>query len=323
MSTLPLVSIITPSYQQSAYLESTIRSVLDQDYSRIEYIVIDGGSSDGSVEIIKQHVDRLAYWVSERDAGQADAINKGFARATGDIITFLNSDDYYLPGAVSRIVQAFKENPDAGFVCGQGLWVAADGRALFPAPCRLPDEPREALDLSGTSIPQPAVFWRESVLAELGGLDASLHFGLDGDFFLRGFGKFPVVVLPSTLACLRLHENSKSVSAGTGFAPDILKTAAKVVAHPEHYPRYRVHPGRVMSAAHILSARALYVNGSFREAYRHLKDAWGYSLYYRPLILKRELPRMFLRFLLGHRGYFRLSNGLNRKVPAQYGRAAQ
>ena len=127
---MTLVSIITPSYNQAKYLEQTIQSVLSQDYPRIEYIVVDGKSKDGSVDIIKRYADKLAYWISEKDKGQADAINKGFARATGEIIAWLNSDDYYLPGAVSAAVKVFEENPEIVLVYGNMLAVDEHGQTF-------------------------------------------------------------------------------------------------------------------------------------------------------------------------------------------------
>ncbi|HNJ13431.1 MAG TPA: glycosyltransferase family 2 protein, partial [Anaerolineales bacterium] len=125
---MTLVSIITPSYNQAAYLEQTLLSVLNQDHAPIEYIVVDGASKDASVEIIKKYSDRLAYWVSEKDGGQAEAINKGFARATGEIIAWLNSDDYYLPGAVSAAVKMFEANPEMVLVYGNMLAVDEYGK---------------------------------------------------------------------------------------------------------------------------------------------------------------------------------------------------
>ena len=127
---MTLVSIITPSYNQAAYLEQTILSVLNQDHPRIEYIVVDGASTDGSVEIIKKYESKLAYWVSEKDRGQADAINKGFARATGEIIAWLNSDDYYLPGAVNAAVKVFEERSDVVLVYGNMLAVDEHGKTF-------------------------------------------------------------------------------------------------------------------------------------------------------------------------------------------------
>ena len=157
----PLVSIVTPSYNQAQYLEQTLRSVLEQDYPRIEYMVIDGASTDGSVEIIRKYEDRLAYWVSEKDSGQAEAINKGFTRASGDIIAWLNSDDYFLPGAVGAAVKAFDENPDVLLVYGDMLAVDERGRTINQLKYR-----QLTLDdlLCFQIIGQPAVFMRRSAL---------------------------------------------------------------------------------------------------------------------------------------------------------------
>ncbi|MBI3738125.1 MAG: glycosyltransferase, partial [Chloroflexi bacterium] len=127
---MTLVSIVTPSFNQSAYLEQTMKSVLEQDYRDLEYIVVDGGSIDGSVDIIKKYSSRLAFWTSERDRGQADAINKGMAHARGEILAWLNSDDYYLPGAISSAVKIFEQNPDVVLIYGDMLAVDARGQTI-------------------------------------------------------------------------------------------------------------------------------------------------------------------------------------------------
>ena len=119
MPDFPLVSIVTPSFNQARFLEATLRSVLEQDYPNIEYLVVDGASTDGSVEIIRRYADRLTWWVSEKDNGQSEAINKGMRRARGEFIGWLNSDDIYLPGAVSAAVSAFLSHPQAGLIYGR------------------------------------------------------------------------------------------------------------------------------------------------------------------------------------------------------------
>src|SRR5258706_6083465 len=126
----PRISIVTPSFNQAAYVDATIRSVLDQRYPNLEYIVVDGGSTDGSVDIIRRYEDRLTYWVSEPDRGQADAINKGLARATGEIRAYLNSDDLYLPGALLRVAAEYRAHPDADIICGVCRVIDEHGRMV-------------------------------------------------------------------------------------------------------------------------------------------------------------------------------------------------
>jgi len=298
------VSVVTPSYNQGTFLEETILSVLSQDYEPIEYIVIDGGSQDQSVEIIKKYSGRLAYWVSEPDSGQSDAINKGWSRSNGDIICYLNSDDYFLPGAIRTAVKAFEENPRAGLICGRANSVSEDGqflRACSPLPLG-----QEVLEYLGGLL-QPSVFLRMGVLEKMGLLDPSLHFALDAEFFLRVLGNFEAVSLPQPLSCMRNHAAAKSLAQGARFAADVIRLGARVASQPERYPRFHIEPARVLSAAYAHAARFSYVNAEYGPALRHLKRSWDLSGAYRRKIVCEELPRLLLRALAGSRRYQWLS----------------
>jgi len=226
MSERPVVSIVTPSYNQAAFLEQTIRSVLAQDYPNIEYIVVDGGSTDGSVEIIKRYADRIARWVSEPDEGQSDAINKGFRMATGEIVAWLNSDDLYFPQTLSSAVKRFEENAALGLFYGDCVFVDRDGQFLryFTEV-----EPYSAFRLRNCSdfIMQPTTFFRRDVLFDIGLLDAGLHFAMDWDLWCRfarsGCG---VRYEPKLIAATRVYPATKT-TAGSGPRLDEIKAVWK------------------------------------------------------------------------------------------------
>jgi glycosyltransferase involved in cell wall biosynthesis len=302
--TLPSMTVVTPSYNQAQYLEEAIESVLSQNYPNLEYMVLDGGSTDGSVDVIRRHADRLAHWVSERDGGQSHAINKGFARATGDIVTFLNSDDFYFPGALRRVGEAFAKHPDAGIVMGYGRFVAEDGTPLR----RIggPFDAKRMIDGVFATVPQPAVFLRRSVIEKIGGLDTTLHFALDGELFWRAFSNFDYVFVPEDLAALRLQPLSKSVSSGAGFAPEIRRIAEKVIENPAAYPRFDLEPRRMRAAAEMNSARFLYNNGQPGAAVAALFRSLKLSRRYAGTIVIRELPRLVARAVIGKRMYERI-----------------
>lgn len=206
---LPLVSIITPSFNQAEYLEATIQSVLTQDYPRIEYIVIDGGSTDGSVDVIQKYQSSLAFWVSEQDKGQTDAINKGFNRAKGDILAWINSDDTYNPKAVGEAVLYLIENPDVAMVYADCDFIDEQGRVIGKFASRQTDYKK--LRQGYVHIPQQTMFFRAKYWKEVGPLDPSFYFAMDYDLWVRIAARAPIKYLPGrTWANFRIHTSSKT-----------------------------------------------------------------------------------------------------------------
>ena len=207
-SAWPRLSVVTPSYQQGRYLEQTMRSVLDQGYPNLEYIVIDGGSEDSSVDIIRKYAGRLAYWVSEKDAGQADAINKGFARATGDIMGWLNSDDLLLPRALERITRVFMAEPDTHVVCGHRKTVDENGELIANFICEMP----VPFVLQRASVvAQETCYWRRAVYERIGPLNPDFHFALDYEYWQRMLAAgFRFRLIYRFLGGFRHHGESKT-----------------------------------------------------------------------------------------------------------------
>lgn len=240
MNTLPLVSIVTPSFNQVRFLEATIRSVLEQDYPNLEYIIIDGGSTDGSVDIIRKYSEGLEsrsnllenrqpaaglhkvnYWVSEKDKGQTDAINKGFARARGDILAWLNSDDTYEPGAVSAAVKYLQEHPEVGLVYGDANFIDEAGRVIGKFAARQTDYTR--LRRGYVHIPQQAAFFRADLWREVGPLDPSFYFAMDYDLWVRLAARAPIHYTPQLWANFRLHASGKTITADDRCWPEMIR----------------------------------------------------------------------------------------------------
>lgn len=271
----PLVSIVTPSYNQAAYLEQTLLSVLDQEYPALEYLVADGGSTDGSVEIIRRHAGRLSWWVSENDAGQSDAINKGFSRARGEVVAWLNSDDYYLPGTVAAAVEALRQNPDACFVYGDMLAVDERGRALN----KLAYHQSTVEDLLCFHIiGQPAVFMRAAALQAVGCLDLSYHCLLDHQLWLRlalmGQNKH----IPQTWAAARYHPEAKNRVRAEDFGREAFRILDWAAVQPELAPTLARVARKARASAHRVDARYMLDGGKPWPAL----VAWCRALYFHP-----------------------------------------
>jgi glycosyltransferase involved in cell wall biosynthesis len=219
MSSEPLVSIVTPSYNQRRYLEDTIQSVLSQDYPALEYFIIDGGSSDGSLEIIQKYADRLAAWISEPDQGQTDAINKGFALSRGKIMAWINSDDLYAPGAISEAVAYLQSHPGVGMVYGNTDLIDQWGRKIGSFNAQQTSYQR--LMRGGVYIPQPAAFWRRSLWQQAGPLDPSFYFAMDYDLWVRFAKISPIVYTPRLWARFRIHGGGKTTLSDARCWPEM------------------------------------------------------------------------------------------------------
>ncbi|MFI5413887.1 MAG: glycosyltransferase family 2 protein [Candidatus Lutacidiplasmatales archaeon] len=208
---LPTISLVTPSLNQGRFLRATIESVLSQGYPSLEYFVQDGGSTDESLAILRDYEGRVPF-VSEKDSGQADAINRGLSRTTGEVLGYLNSDDLLLPGALRAVGETFATDPNLVMVYGQAVFISADGQPL--GKCLTQEwEPRRLGD--ACFVTQPAAFWRRRVGAELGPFDVSLHHTMDYDYWLRIADRYPAAAiryLQRDLAAARWHDGAKTVT---------------------------------------------------------------------------------------------------------------
>jgi glycosyltransferase involved in cell wall biosynthesis len=294
VSKQPLVSIITPSFNQARYLEATVQSVLLQDYEHIEYLVIDGASTDESVEIIKKYAlefnglqlddQKLAsglqrhsidWWVSEKDKGQAEAINKGLTRAKGEIVAWLNSDDYYLPNTVSAAVRVFEENPDAVMVYGDVLAVDAYGQTINVLKYKqLSLEDLLCFQIIG----QPSVFFRRSALETAGLLDTTFHFLLDHHLWLRIAGHGRILHVPQIWSAARYHAEAKNRAKAAEFGREAFRILDWAKNQPDLSAAVSGVERRARASTHRVDARYLLDGGKSWSAL----NAWIRALFIHP-----------------------------------------
>jgi len=306
MSNHSSVSIVTPSFNQAQYLEQTLRSVLEQDHPNVEYIVIDGASTDGSVEIIKKYAEGrgvvptptngenpnnrgektlrqaqddasplLAYWISEKDSGQAEAINKGLARATGEIIAWLNSDDYYLPGAVSAAVKVFEENPNVVMVYGDMLAVDENGQTINTLKYKqLTLEDLLCFQIIG----QPSVFFRREMYEKIGGLDTTFHFLLDHQYWIRMAQQGKILHVEQTWSAARYHAEAKNRAKASEFGREAFRILDWAKGQAGLVETVSGEARRARASAHRVDARYLLDGDKPASAL----SAWFRALFIHP-----------------------------------------
>ncbi len=222
---LPKISIITPSYNQGQFIEETILSVIDQDYPNVEYIIMDGGSTDDTLSVIEKYTDKIAYWESKQDKGQSHAINKGFKMASGKYVGWLNSDDYLEPGVLKHIIAGFRDE-NIGTVCGRMKIVDETGKKLSE---RFNEDEitSERLLSGGVQVNQPGTFHRKNLLEKYGYLDEDLNYVMDYELWIRLGKHSKFKQTDEVIANHRFHETSKTVAEFINFIPEIKKVRKK------------------------------------------------------------------------------------------------
>ncbi|MDP2966076.1 MAG: glycosyltransferase family 2 protein [Pelolinea sp.] len=294
MENQPLVTIITPSFNQAKFLSATYKSVISQSYPNIEYFIVDGGSTDGSVELIREWAtsakNRLNWWVSEKDNGQAEAINKGFSRSNGEIVAWLNSDDLYMKGAVEKAVNAFQTNPDVGLIFSNVFSIDADGNLINAMRYRewgLNDL------MAFNIIGQPGVFMRKEALDAVGNLDPVYHYLLDHQLWLRIAVRYKIKYVDDFFAAARFHSEAKNVALAAEFGQEAFRIVDWMKSQPDLLQTFAANRRKILAGAFRFSARYQLDGGENYKSFNHyLKSFW----FHPPTALK-ELSRFAYSFL--------------------------
>ena len=281
----PLVSIITPSYNQGKYIRQTIESVLSQDYANIEYIIVDGGSTDNTLDVIHDYEGKLTY-ISEKDNGQSDAINKGFKMAQGDIVAWLNSDDVYEPGCVTRAVEEFEKNPKLGLVYGDGYIIDDAGEKIKVFEYTQEFDYWKLVNF-WDYIMQPATFFRREELQKAGYLDVNLHYCMDWDLWIKLAAISEVKYIPELLACSREYGETKTSTGGDKRLEEIIALLQKYSGKvsPLGAESYKA------STFYTKHANAIYPIRKFAGLYLTYKHKW----------LEKQMPVKYADGWIGKR----------------------
>lgn len=275
----PWVTIITPSFQQGAFVEATIRSVLLQGYPKLEYMVMDGGSTDGTVDVVKHYSPFLAYWVSVPDAGQSSAINHGIQRGTGEFVAWLNSDDLYLPGFLVQAVAALMKNPQAAMVFGKTARIQHRDITMAPYIDSISGQPwhlAHVLASASNPIPQPSTLIRRTAWTAVGGLNDNLHLSMDWDLWLRLEAIGEKIFIDDLFSLNHDHCRAKArsiVSGRHGFGAEKLKILQAYYNSPRTPERARAMQNHSFMSAHVLAARESLRSSEPILTARHLLSA--------------------------------------------------
>jgi len=271
MNDHPLVSIVTPSFNKGPYIEETIQSVRNQTYPRIEHIVIDGGSTDETLTILEKYSGDIT-WISEPDKGQSDAINKGWKRARGEIIAYLNADDTYPPDAVATAVTYLEEHPDTGMVYGDGILTNEKGK--FIRTYHAGEFSLRDLVYCRDNILQPALFLRKAVYDRIGGIDENLHLAMDLDYWIRAGLLFKVAYIPTPLATAKIYGDAKSVALMHKYVSDYEQILEKVFADPHLPPELTAEKNAVYNYVYTKGGLDFIHLGMVRDGLRYLWKAF-------------------------------------------------
>ncbi|MBK9925006.1 MAG: glycosyltransferase [Anaerolineales bacterium] len=272
MNKFPLVSIVTPSLNQSRYIRSTIESVLNQDYPNLEYWVIDGGSNDGTVEILKEYNGRIS-WISKADNGQSEAINKGWMFSHGDILAWVNADDLLMPSAIHHAVNALLADQTIGAIYGNASYINETNNFIqaYPAHTFSYDT---LVNNTENYIPQPSVFIRRNIIEAAGFLDESLHYLMDYDLWLRIGLITSMKHLSIDMASLRLHSSAKTINAMPKFANEFVRIYQKLFTNSSIPAHLTMQYLPIMHKVHVHAASFCFWGGMPSLAIKHLRNAW-------------------------------------------------
>ena len=296
MSDQPLVSIVTPSLNQGKFIRQTIDSVLSQDYPHLEYLVIDGGSSDGTLNILRSYGDQFR-WISELDSGQSQAINKGWRQTKGEIITWLNADDLLAPGAIQHAVEAMQANPELGGVYGNCIYISTNGAVVKAYPVQPYDYNLLVVETENF-IPQPGTFLRRDIVEKVGDLDETFHYVLDYDLWLQMGLHASMIYLPNEMGRARLHSAAKTLRDIRNFSGEFLRMYNKLLIHPMFPVSLKEKEQRILHRAYVHSASFSFWGGEPASAQRMLWRAWQYQ----PFPLHRTFWLLWFFSALGQPG---------------------